>query len=64
MAAEPFRFPGAAGQTLDGRLDEPAGKTLGTPVTVAAFVRFEHGEGIEKAPTGDFAAEVAKMAGG
>ena len=42
---------------------EKAGKALGTSVTVGAFVRFERGEGIEKAQ-GDFAAEVAKMAGG
>jgi elongation factor Ts len=39
-------------------------KELGSQVTLARFVRFERGEGIEK-PTGeDFAAEVAKMAGG
>ncbi|HEY4159646.1 MAG TPA: translation elongation factor Ts [Polyangiaceae bacterium] len=39
-------------------------KELGTDVTFNRFVRFERGEGIEK-PTGDdFAAEVAKMAGG
>ena len=40
-------------------------KELGTDVVVARFVRFERGEGVEK-PTGgdDFAAEVAKMAGG
>jgi elongation factor Ts len=39
-------------------------KELGAEVTLARFVRFERGEGIEK-PTGDdFAAEVAKMAGG
>ena len=39
-------------------------KELGTQVTLSRFVRFERGEGIEK-PTGeDFAAEVAKMAGG
>jgi elongation factor Ts len=43
---------------------EKAGKALGTGVTVGAFVRFERGEGIEKAPSADFAAEVAKMAGG
>lgn len=42
---------------------EKAGKALGTTVTVGTFVRFERGEGIEKA-SGDFAAEVAKMAGG
>ncbi len=39
-------------------------KELGGDVVFARFVRFERGEGIEK-PTGDdFAAEVAKMAGG
>jgi elongation factor Ts len=46
------------------KLLEKAGKALGTTVTVGAFVRFERGEGVEKAPQGDFAAEVAKMAGG
>jgi elongation factor Ts len=40
------------------------GKALGADVTLARFVRYERGEGIEK-PTGDdFASEVAKMAGG
>ncbi len=40
------------------------GKSLGADVTLARFVRYERGEGIEK-PTGDdFASEVAKMAGG
>jgi elongation factor Ts len=40
------------------------GKELGGDVVFSRFVRFERGEGIEK-PTGDdFAAEVAKMAGG
>jgi elongation factor Ts len=39
-------------------------KELGTDVALSRFVRFERGEGITK-PTGDdFAAEVAKMAGG
>ncbi len=39
-------------------------KELGTELVFSRFVRFERGEGIEK-PTGDdFAAEVAKMAGG
>jgi len=38
-------------------------KELGSDVVLARFVRFERGEGVEKA-TGDFAAEVAKMAGG
>ncbi|MBK8253422.1 MAG: translation elongation factor Ts [Polyangiaceae bacterium] len=43
---------------------EKCGKALGTTVAIGRFVRFERGEGIEKAPQGDFAAEVAKMAGG
>lgn len=39
-------------------------KDLGGDIVLSRFVRFERGEGIEK-PTGDdFAAEVAKMAGG
>jgi elongation factor Ts len=39
-------------------------KELGADIVLVRFVRFERGEGIEK-PTGDdFAAEVAKMAGG
>ena len=37
MAAERFRFPGAAGQTLDGRLDEPAGKAVGTALFAHCF---------------------------
>ena len=39
-----------------------AGKTLGSPVKLTGFVRYQLGEGIEKT-TDDFAAEVAKMAG-
>lgn len=50
-------------EKISALLDK-AGKALGTTVAVGKFIRFERGEGIEKAPTGDFAAEVAKMAGG
>ncbi len=39
-------------------------KELGADVTLARFVRFERGEGIEKPAGDDFATEVAKMAGG
>ncbi|HEX3773028.1 MAG TPA: translation elongation factor Ts [Polyangiaceae bacterium] len=39
-------------------------KELGADVTLSRFVRFERGEGIEKPIAPDFAAEVAKMAGG
>lgn len=38
-----------------------ASKTLGAPVALTGFVRYQLGEGIEKAAD-DFAAEVAKMA--
>jgi elongation factor Ts len=54
---------------LDGdktveQLRAAVAKDLGGDVVFSRFVRFERGEGIEK-PTGDdFAAEVAKMAGG
>jgi elongation factor Ts len=39
-------------------------KDLGTDITFVRFVRFERGEGIEKPPAEDFAAEVAKTMGG
>jgi elongation factor Ts len=39
-------------------------KELGSDVVLARFVRFERGEGVEKATGSDFAAEVAKMTGG
>lgn len=38
-------------------------KELGKPVAIKSFIRFALGEGIEKDNGGDFAAEVAKMAG-
>lgn len=39
-------------------------KSLGAEVVLTKFVRFERGEGVEKAAGDDFAAEVAKMTGG
>ncbi|HEY5959349.1 MAG TPA: translation elongation factor Ts [Polyangiaceae bacterium] len=36
-------------------------KEVGTPITIASFVRYERGEGIEKKKTEDFAAEVMRM---
>jgi elongation factor Ts len=50
------------GETQIAKLLEKAGKELGAPVTVEGFVRFQVGEGIEKAES-DFADEVAQMAG-
>ncbi|WP_159713048.1 translation elongation factor Ts [Geminicoccus flavidas] len=40
-----------------------AAKDVGAPVTLTAFVRMQVGEGIDKGPTDDLAAEVAKLAG-
>ncbi|MFO1012704.1 MAG: translation elongation factor Ts [Caulobacteraceae bacterium] len=39
-------------------------KKVGAPVTVKGFVRLALGEGVEKAPASDLAAEVAAMTGG
>ncbi len=41
-----------------------AGKDMGHEVTVTGFVRLALGEGVEKGPEADFAAEVASMTGG
>lgn len=49
------------GETRVAQVIENAAKTLGAPVKLAGFVRYQLGEGIEKTE-GDFAAEVAKMA--
>jgi len=51
------------GETQISKLIEKASKDLGAPVEIEGFVRFQVGEGIEKAQ-GDFADEVAQMAGG
>jgi elongation factor Ts len=51
------------GQTID-KLREAAAKAAGGTVTLTRFVRFERGEGLSKGEKDDFAAEVAKMAGG
>jgi elongation factor Ts len=44
-----------------GKQLDALSKAVGSPVSIARFVRYERGEGIEK-KTDDFAAEVAKMA--
>ena len=44
-----------------GKQLDALSKAVGTTVSIARFVRYERGEGIEK-KTDDFAAEVAKMA--
>ena len=49
------------GETRISKVIENAVKTLGTPVKLTGFVRYQLGEGIEKTQD-DFAAEVAKMA--
>ena len=47
-------------QTVEQLVAETA-KALGSPVAVKGFVRLALGEGVEKGPEGDFAAEVAAM---
>jgi elongation factor Ts len=49
------------GENRIAQVVENASKTLGTPIKLTGFVRYQLGEGIEKAAD-DFAAEVAKMA--
>jgi elongation factor Ts len=51
------------GHTIE-KLREAAAKAAGGTVTLTRFVRFERGEGLSKGEKDDFAAEVAKMAGG
>lgn len=51
-----------AGNSID-KLRAAAAKAAGGSVTITRFVRYERGEGIDKGSS-DFAAEVAKMAGG
>ena len=50
------------GETPVGKVVQNAAKDVGAPVSVAGFVRFAVGEGIDK-PTTDFAAEVKATAG-
>jgi elongation factor Ts len=50
------------GESRIGKVVEGAAKEFGTPVEIAGFVRFQVGEGIEKAES-DFADEVKQMAG-
>jgi elongation factor Ts len=49
-------------QTIEQLVAETA-KQLGSPVALKAFVRFQLGEGVEKAQGPDFATEVAAMSG-
>jgi elongation factor Ts len=51
------------GESTISAVIEKAAKDLGAPVKLAQYVRYELGEGVEKAAD-DFAAEVAKMANG
>lgn len=51
------------GKTVE-QLRKELSARVGGDVTLSRFVRFERGEGIEKPQGEDFAAEVAKMAGG
>jgi elongation factor Ts len=50
------------GETQISKVVEKAAKELGAPIAIEGFVRFQVGEGIEKAES-DFADEVKQMAG-
>jgi len=52
-----------AGKSI-GQVLKDSEKAAGAPITLKAFVRYGLGEGIEKPPEADFAAEVAAAAGG
>ena len=60
LLAQPFVMN--PDQTIEQLVAETA-KETGSPLTLKGFVRFALGEGVEKAPEGDFAAEVASMTG-
>jgi elongation factor Ts len=61
LEQESVVFPG---QTIE-KLRQAAGTAAGGGLTITRFVRYERGEGIDRGPQkDDFAAEVAKMAGG
>jgi elongation factor Ts len=49
-------------QTIEELIAETA-KTLGAPIAIKGFVRMALGEGVEKPPAEDFAAEVAAVSG-
>ena len=49
------------GETKIAKIIDNATQTVGAPVALTGFARFQLGEGIEK-KTDDFADEVAKMA--
>ena len=50
------------GETKVRAVLDKAAKDVGAPVQITGFVRFALGEGIEKEPSPDFAAEVAQLA--
>lgn len=51
------------GESRVGDVVKKLADRLGTPVTLKSFVRMELGEGVDKGPEEDFAAEVAAVAG-
>jgi elongation factor Ts len=51
------------GETPVNKAVEKLAKEIGKPVEVVGFIRFQVGEGIEKADSGDFTDEVNKLAG-
>lgn len=62
LLSQTYMGPGNDGQTTIAKMLESASRELGTPVEIEGFIRYQVGEGIEKA-SGDFADEVNAMAG-
>lgn len=58
LEQDSIRTPGSS---ID-QLRQAAEKAAGASVTITGFVRYECGEGVEKAPKGDFAEEAMRMA--
>ena len=60
--SRPSSAPAATARQPSRRCSRAAEKTAGAPIKIAKFARYALGEGIDK-KDGDFAAEVAKVAG-
>jgi elongation factor Ts len=62
LVSQVFLGPGSDGKLTVEKVVADTAKSLGAPISVEGFVRFQVGEGIEKIES-DFADEVAKMSG-
>ena len=62
LMEQTFLGAGGDGKATVAQVLKGAEKTAGAPIRIAKFARYALGEGIDK-KDGDFAAEVAKVAG-